>query len=97
MADPVNLREHLLNLVEAAGSRGITMGALIDRVDAEGFAVQAAELEVWQLLATREITPQGFVCRVVRSRHRQRRSYELLLIRWSPEQDRQLDLPEVPR
>lgn len=91
-----NLRTHVLDVVEAAGSAGITMGALIDRIDAEGFDVATAELEIWSLLSARELTPVGFVCRSLRSRHTIRRSYEFLLIRWSVEQDRQLDLVGVP-
>jgi len=71
---------------------GMTMGALVDHLEAEGHSVSTSELEIWALLGARELTPHGFVCRTFRSAAGRRRGYEMLLIRWSPDQDRELAL-----
>jgi hypothetical protein len=76
--------------------RGASMGVIVDDLAAEGHAAEQVERAVWRLLGARRLTPSGFVCRVVRRRTdsgeiRQVRTYEFLLIPWSPEMDRQLD------
>lgn len=67
------------------------MAALVERLEADGYPVSASELEIWALLEARELTPHGFVCRTYRSAGETRRSYEMLLIRWSPDSDRPLE------
>lgn len=73
------------------------MGDIVDALAGVGFAPTVAETEVWRLMAERRLTPSGFVCRRVRRRDAMgemevRRSYEFLLITWSPDADRQLEL-----
>jgi len=77
--------------------RGAPMGVIVDDVTAQGHDPEQVERAVWRLLGARRLTPSGFVCRVVRQRTdsgeaKQVRTYEFLLIPWSPEMDRQLDL-----
>ena len=73
------------------------MGAIVDAMVGEGFAATVVETEVWQLMAQRRLTPNGFVCRRVRRRDPMgemevKRTYEFLLIPWSHDADRQLEL-----
>lgn len=90
-------REALLERAGKAGNRGVPMGQLVDEMVGLGHAVEAVEEAIWALLASRALTPSGFVCRIVRRKDAfgelvQARSYELLLMPWSPDMDRQLDL-----
>lgn len=93
----------VLELTERAGERGVPMGAVVDALEARGYAVQDIEAEVWSLLAKRRLTPSGFVCRTIKRSHRSERSetmrvYEFTLVPWSPELDHQLELslPQDP-
>lgn len=77
--------------------RGVSMGVIVDDLATQGHDAEEVERAVWRLLGVRRLTPSGFVCRVVRRRvdsgaAKQARTYEFLLIPWSPEMDRQLDL-----
>ncbi len=90
-------REMLLERAGKAGNRGVPMGQLVDEMVGLGHEVEAVEEAIWSLLGCRALTPSGFVCRIVRRKDAfgeqvQARSYELLLMPWSAEQDRQLDL-----
>ncbi len=80
-----------------AGERGVAMGQIVDALVGLGHEVEAVEQAIWAMLEARVLTPSGFVCRIVRRRDAfgekvQARSYELLLMPWSAERDRQLDL-----
>jgi hypothetical protein len=91
------LEATILSIVQRAGPRGITMGRIVDRVVADGGDERAAENQVWELLQERRLTPHGFACRTLRKSGAggsspEYRSYEFVLIAWSPERDRQLDL-----
>jgi hypothetical protein len=90
-------RDAILEKASRGGSRGVAMGALVDELVGLGHTAEAVEQAIWELLASRRLTPSGFVCRVVRRRDElgelvQARSYELMLAPWSAELDRQLDL-----
>lgn len=90
-------RDALLERAGKAGNRGVPMGQLVDEMVGLGHEVEAVEQAIWSLLGSRALTPSGFVCRIVRRKDTfgelvQARSYELLLMPWSAEQDRQLDL-----
>ena len=91
------LRQAILEVTAAAEPQGKTMGDIVDALAGQGFVATMIETEVWQLMAARRLTPNGFVCRKVRRRDPMgemelRRSYEFLLITWSPDADRQLEL-----
>ena len=91
------LRDAILEVAATAEPRGATMGDIVDHLAGEGYAATVVEGEVWQLMAERRLTPSGFVCRKVRRRDEVgelevRRSYEFLLITWSADADRQLEL-----
>jgi hypothetical protein len=95
MSDP--LEDAVLTLVEAhAGTGGVTMGKLVDRLVADGGNEQELELAIWQLIQRRQITPNGFLCRKVRKPQHdgasETRTYEFVLIPWSPARDAQLEL-----
>ncbi|NVB43334.1 hypothetical protein G6O69_36250 [Pseudenhygromyxa sp. WMMC2535] len=90
---PEQLQEAVLALVEQSGATGgVTMGKLVDRLVDDGADEQAVELMVWELIRRRELTPNGFVCRKVRNASGEQRSYEFVLIPWSPALDAQLEL-----
>ncbi len=81
----------------AEGERGVAMGAIVDALTGAGYRAEEVELAIWSLLGARLLTPSGFVCRMLQrrgedERPRVSRSYELLLLPWSPADDRQLDL-----
>jgi hypothetical protein len=87
----------ILELAERSEPNGVTMGRIVDTLEGEGFGAEVVEHALWQLLAQRRLTPCGYVCRKVRRRDpvgelEQARSYELLLIPWSQDLDRQLEL-----
>ena len=91
------LREAILEVAVAAEPQGATMGDIVDHLAGEGFAPTVIESEIWRMMAERRLTPAGFVCRKVRRRDPMgelevRRSYEFLLISWSADADRQLEL-----
>jgi hypothetical protein len=94
MSDP--LADAVLTLVETHAPTGITMGKLVDRLVADGGNEQEIELAIWQLIQRRRVTPNGFVCRKVRKPNHngaaETRTYEFVLIPWSPARDAQLDL-----
>ncbi len=95
MSEP--FRDAIVEQAGKAGSRGVAMGQIVDALVGVGHTVESVEQAIWELLASRRLTPSGFVCRIVRRRDAfgepvQARSYELLLVPWSAEQDRQLDL-----
>jgi hypothetical protein len=94
MSDP--LEDAVLSLVETHAATGITMGKLVDRLVADGGSEQEVELAIWQLIQRRLVTPNGFVCRKVRKPNHngaaETRTYEFVLIPWSPARDAQLDL-----
>jgi hypothetical protein len=80
-----------------AGDRGVAMGQIVDAMVGHGHGVEAVEQAIWALMASRQLTPSGYVCRIVKRRDSfgetvQARSYELLLAPWSVERDRQLEL-----
>ncbi|MCA9657476.1 MAG: hypothetical protein KC486_03980 [Myxococcales bacterium] len=93
-------------ILEAAGAevRGVAMGAIVDGLSERGFRAEDVELAIWALMGARLLTPSGFICRRLRRRseaadgvdrgddERIYRAYELLLVPWSPADDRQLDL-----
>lgn len=95
MADP--LADAILNLVEAQAETGVTMGKLVDRLVADGGNEQDVELTIWRLIQHRRLTPSGFVCRKVRKPSQigpggETRTYEFVLVPWSPALDAQLEL-----
>ena len=82
-------------VVDEADEQGVAMGVVVDALESQGYAATDVEHEVWSLLAKRQLTPAGFICRSFRkkgSRGGTERSYEFLLVRWSPELDGQLEL-----
>ncbi len=96
-----HFHEQILELAGKAGDRGVAMGQIVEAMVGLGHGVEAVEQAIWAMMATRELTPSGFVCRIVRRRDAfgepvQARSYELLLAPWSAEQDRQLELGLAP-
>ena len=91
------LRDAILEVAAKAEPKGATMGEIVDAIASEGFTATAVEGEIWQLMADRRLTPAGFVYRRVRrtddlGEPQIRRSYEFLLITWSPGADKQLEL-----
>jgi hypothetical protein len=94
MSDP--LADAVLTLVETHAATGITMGKLVDRLVADGGNEQEIELAIWRLIQRRLVTPNGFVCRKVRKPNHngaaETRTYEFVLIPWSPARDAQLEL-----
>jgi hypothetical protein len=73
------------------------MGKIVDRLVADGAPEQEVELAIWNLIQRRRITPNGFVCRKVRKPTQdggglETRTYEFVLIPWSPALDAQLEL-----
>src|SRR5262245_60212285 len=90
----------ILELAERFEPGGITMGRIVDTLEGEGFRPELVEQQRVRMLAQRRLTPCGYVCRKVRRRDgvgelEQARSYELLLIPWSQDLDRQLELQLV--
>lgn len=99
LAPPMSdeFREVLLERAGKAGSRGVPMGQLVDEMVGLGHTVETVEQAIWTLMASRALTPSGFVCRIVRRKDAfgesvQARTYELMLAPWSAELDRQMDL-----
>lgn len=88
------LRQAIVALAESAPEQGMAMGALVDTLEHNGYAPEEVEREIWAMLAARRLTPAGFVCRKVRRQPgaTPSRSYEFLLVPWSPRLDGQLEL-----
>ena len=91
------LKAAVLALVEQHADEGVTMGAIVDRLVADGAEEQEVELAVWGLIQRRRLTPHGFVVRKVRKASQTggraaSRTYEFVLIPWSPALDAQLEL-----
>ncbi len=92
------LRESIIEAAAGGGERGVAMGAIVDALSSAGYAPEDIELAIWALLGARLLTPSGFVCRMLQRKGkngvkaRVSRSYELLLIPWSPVDDCQLEL-----
>ena len=89
---PDQLQQAVLSLVERSGDGGVTMGKIVDSLVVDGADEQAVELAIWDLIQRRRLTPNGFVCRKVRKSSGDTRSYEFVLIPWSPALDAQLEL-----
>lgn len=91
---PDQLQQTVLALVEAHGEPGVTMGKIVDRLVTDGGHEQEIELAIWDLIQRRHLTPNGFVCRKVRKPDQgaETRTYEFVLIPWSPALDAQLEL-----
>ncbi len=94
---PGILTEAILELAERSEPAGLTMGYVVDALEGQGYQPNTIEQEIWRLLAERRLTPCGYVCRKVRRRDavgeiERARSYEFLLVPWSPDLDRQLEL-----
>lgn len=91
------LRQLLVDLAREGGEDGVTMGSMVDALVDQGHDAGSVEMAIWQLMQERHLTPNGFVCRVVKRRDedgqpQRARTYEFLLVPWSPDRDRQLDL-----
>jgi len=87
----------VLELAEHAGNHGVAMGTVVDTLEGHGYAVEDIEREIWNLMASRRLTPAGFVCRTMQrtrpgERPRRQRFYEFTLVPWSPQLDQQLEL-----
>ncbi len=93
---PDALQAEILSYVERNGEAGITMGKIVDALIADGAQEQEVELAIWGLMQRRRLTPSGFVCRKVRkpgqAQVAETRTYEFVLIPWSPALDQQLEL-----
>ena len=74
---------------------GITMGKLVDRLVADGGNDRSRARDLAADPAS-AVTPNGFVCRKVRKPNHngaaETRTYEFVLIPWSPARDAQLEL-----
>lgn len=88
------LQAAVLSYVEHQPEAGVTMGRIVDHFVAEGAPEQDVELAIWRLIQRRRLTPNGFVCRKVRKGGpgSETRTYEFVLIPWSPALDNQLEL-----
>ena len=90
-----SLARTILELAEQAGTQGISMGSIVDTLEARGHAASDIEYEIWSLMSKRRLTPSGFICRSLRRQGRNNateRAYEFLLVPWSPHLDGQLEL-----
>lgn len=94
------IEQAIADRVEQEGPRGIPMGALVDALVAAGATESEAEQAIWLLMQRRHLTPNGYVRRVLRrgegDLRAEHRTYEFVLVSWTPDMDRQLDstLPE---
>lgn len=94
---PAPITDAILEVAELAGPTGVAMGAVVDALEAQGFAPAIVEREIWTLLERRKLTPNGFVCRTIKRRGADgkvaaTRIYEFMLVPWSAALDQQLDL-----
>lgn len=94
--NPSALSTAIAELVEHSGEQGLSMGSIVDTLESGGHAASDIEIEIWRMMATRRLTPSGFICRSIRRATAQNtkteRAYEFLLVAWSPELDGQLEL-----
>ncbi len=91
------LSQAILEIAERHGEQGAAMGAIVDHLVGEGFDPKSIESEIWAMLASRRLTPCGYVCRKLKRRDetgelQTMRSYEFLLVPWSVDMDNQLEL-----
>ena len=91
------LSQAILEVVARYGEQGAAMGAIVDHLVGEGFDAKSVEGEIWAMLASRRLTPCGYVCRKLKRRDetgetQMVRSYEFLLVPWSVDMDNQLEL-----
>lgn len=94
---PDQLQAAVLTVVDRHADTGVTMGKIVDRLVADGASEQEVELAIWRLIQRRRLTPNGFVCRKIRKPTQdgggtESRTYEFVLIPWSPALDNQLEL-----
>jgi hypothetical protein len=61
-----------LQIIGSAGTKGIAMGKLVERLRTDGHDLEQAELAVWNLLQDGRCCATGFVRRVVRRHDRAR-------------------------
>lgn len=99
---PSYLSDAIVDLAMRHEPRGVSMGVIVDTLAGEGFEAASIESEIWGLLGSRRLTPCGYVCRKVRRRDETgelvlARTYEFLLVPWSPDMDKQLDLDIAAR
>ena len=92
-----DLRTAILAMVQRSDANGMTMGRLVDLFVADGANEHDTEMTIWSLIQERRLTPHGFRCRTMRKANAsgtatEQRSYEFVLIPWSVERDRQMDL-----
>lgn len=86
------LHTAILELVGEANTAGLAMGAIVDKLVRGGSKEAEVEAAIWQLLQERQLTPSGYVRRKLRVRGEDgkpasARSYEFMLVVWSPERD----------
>ena len=91
------LAQAIVDLAAHAEPNGISIGRIVDALEQRGHPPEVVERVFWDLLGQRRLTPCGFICRKVRRQDttgevERARSYELLFVPWSEQQDRQLDL-----
>lgn len=91
------LSQAILEVAARHGDQGASMGTIVDHLAGEGFDPESVEAEIWTMLATRRLTPCGYVCRKIKRRDKTGepqtlRSYEFLLVPWSTDMDNQLEL-----
>jgi hypothetical protein len=96
------LHDAIMELASRHEPRGVAMGVIVDTLAGEGFDAASIESEIWGMLGNRRLTPCGYVCRKVRRRDETgelvlARTYEFLLVPWSADMDRQLDLDIAAR
>ncbi|MGB1698399.1 MAG: hypothetical protein ACPHRO_00505, partial [Nannocystaceae bacterium] len=99
--DPMDadLHREILALFETPQARAdgyVTMGQIVDRLVVLGHEEAEVEQEVWSLIRSRRLTPNGYVRRLMKRQVSDgaihRRAYEFTLIAWDPALDQQLDL-----
>lgn len=95
------LRQIIVEIVHQGDAAGVSMGQIVDELVRQGYDEAAVELAIWQLMQERRLTPNGFVCRIVKRRNEdghvhRARTYEFLLVPWAPERDRQLEFELDP-
>lgn len=94
-----DLHREILALFETPQARAdgyVTMGQIVDRLVVLGHEEAEVEQEVWSLIRSRRLTPNGYVRRLMKRQVSDgaihRRAYEFTLIAWDPALDQQLDL-----
>ncbi len=87
-----SLHSAILELVGQADAAGVAMGTIVDQLVRAGHKEAEVEAAIWLLLQDRQLTPSGYVRRKLRVRSEDgkpasARSYEFMLVAWSPERD----------